>query len=77
MEHFLICGNPSCRFVLDLQELRKPLRGSQWLLKECPECGAQWSATCPFCSEPLSVMWRGHHALCAHCQRRFHAPAAA
>ena len=37
MEHFLICGNPFCRFVLDLQEVRKPLRRSQLLLKECPE----------------------------------------
>jgi hypothetical protein len=77
MEHFLICGNPACRFVLDLQEVRKPLRRSEWLLKECPECGSQWSATCPFCTEPLSVIWRGHHALCARCHRQFHAPAAA
>jgi len=77
MEHFLICGNPFCRFVLDLQEVRKPLRRAQLLLKECPECGAQWSTTCPFCAEPLSVMWHGHHALCAHCHRQFHTPAAA
>ncbi len=77
MERFLICGNPSCRLVLDLQEVRKPLRRSEWLLNDCPECGSQWSATCPFCMQPLSVMWRGHHALCARCQRQFHASAAA
>ncbi len=35
MEHFLICGNPFCRFVLDLQELRKPIDRSHLLLREC------------------------------------------
>jgi len=77
MENFLICGNPSCRFVLDLQELRKPLRPPKSLLNECPECGSQWSATCPFCKEPLSVIWHGHRAHCAQCHRQFHTPAAA
>jgi hypothetical protein len=75
MEHFLICGNPSCRFVLDLQEVRKPLPGL--LLNECPECGSQWSATCPFCAQPLSIIWHGHRAHCAQCNRRFHTPVAA
>lgn len=77
MEHFLVCGNPSCRFVLDLEEVRNPHRVAESLFRECPECGSQWSATCPFCAEPLRVMWRGHHAVCAHCQRQFHTPAAA
>ena len=77
MENFLICCNPSCRFVLDLQEVRRPLRRSFPLLNECPECRSSWSATCPFCTETLSVIWRGHHAVCAHCQRQFHRPAAA
>jgi hypothetical protein len=77
MENFLICGNPSCRFVLDLQEVRTPLRSLQSLLSECPECGSQWSATCPFCAQSLSIIWHGHRAHCAQCHRRFHAPVAA
>ena len=77
MPNFLVCGNPACRFVLDLQEAKKPLRHSHPLLNECPECGSQWSVTCPNCTAPLSVMWRGHHAVCAHCHRQFHRPAAA
>ena len=77
MENFLICGNASCRFVLDLSEMRKPLRSSRFLLNECPECGSQWSAKCPFCSQPLSIIWHGHRAHCSQCQRRFHASVAA
>jgi hypothetical protein len=77
MEHFLICANAACRFILDLQQARKPLRRSQMLLNECPECTAQWSANCPFCTKPLSVVFQGHRAHCAHCKRRFHAAAAA
>ena len=77
MENFLICGNPSCRFVLDLQEVRKPVTRLGKLLAECPECASQWSATCPFCAETLSIIWHGHHAVCAHCHRQFHRPAAA
>ena len=77
MEYFLICSNACCRFLLDLQEVRKPLRRTETFLKECPECGSQWSATCPFCTQPLSIIWHGHRAHCAQCHRRFHAPAAA
>jgi primosomal protein N' len=77
MEHFLICTNASCRFVLDLQQARKPLRRSQPLLNQCPECQSEWSARCPFCDETLNIVWRGHHAQCAKCRRQFHAPAAA
>jgi primosomal protein N' len=60
-----------------LQEVRNPHRVAESLFHECPECGSQWSATCPFCAEPLRVMWRGHHAVCAYCHRQFHTPAAA
>ena len=77
MQHFLVCGNASCRFVLDLQQARKPLRRAELLFKQCPECGSEWLASCPFCNEPLGVIWHGHHAHCAQCTRRFHAPAAA
>jgi transcription elongation factor Elf1 len=77
MEHFLICSNATCRFVVDLQQARKPLRRSGSLLNQCPECGSEWLASCPSCTKPLSVSWQGHRAHCAQCHRRFHAPAAA
>jgi len=77
MEHFLICANPSCRFVVDLKQARKPIRRSELSLSECPECGSEWLANCPSCAEPLSVTWHGHHAHCAQCHRKFRAAAAA
>jgi transcription elongation factor Elf1 len=77
MPHFLVCANASCRFVVDLQQARKPLRRSQSLLSKCPECGSDWLASCPSCAEPLSVTWHGHRAHCAQCHRQFHAAAAA
>ena len=77
MENYLVCGNPSCRMVLDLQEVRRPQQVAKSLFSECPECGSQWSATCPHCKQALSVIWHGYHAVCGHCHRRFHAPAAA
>ena len=75
MPDFLVCSNPSCRLVLDLQEARQPL--SQSFLNRCPECESEWSATCPFCTQPVGVIWHGHRAHCAHCHRRFHTPVAA
>ena len=71
MPHFLICSNPSCRLVLDFRVPGEPLRRSRVPLNECPECGSEWSANCPFCIQPLSLAW--HHDLphCAHCRRRF------
>lgn len=76
MQNFLICGNPSCRFVLDLRGAAKPLRRTRTVLNACPECGSAWLATCPFCVRPLNVTWSGHRSHCAHCHRRFHAQAA-
>jgi hypothetical protein len=77
MPDFLVCGNSCCRFVLDLQEAQDSLLGSEPFLKNCPECGSEWSTACPSCARPVSVTWRGHRALCAHCRRQFHTPAAA
>jgi hypothetical protein len=76
MENYLLCSNPSCRFVLDLQELPKSSRPPVGFLEECPECGSQWASTCPFCLQPLSIVWHGHVAHCAGCHRKFHAQAA-
>jgi hypothetical protein len=71
MQHFLICSNPGCRFVLDLQVSGKPLRRSRVPLSACPECGSGWSASCPFCVQPLNLAWSDHRPQCANCHRRF------
>jgi hypothetical protein len=82
MPDYLVCSNPSCRLVVDLQECREPSAGGTSLdpekigLSLCPECACAWAAACPFCAKELSIIWHGHHAHCAHCHRRFHARAA-
>jgi transcription elongation factor Elf1 len=76
MEQFLICKNPVCRFLLDLREGGKVLSRSEIALGECPECGHQWSSTCPFCLEPLDVSWRGKLPHCSKCLHKLQAQAA-
>jgi hypothetical protein len=71
MPRYLICDNPRCRFVLDLQVSGKQLRLSRLPLSDCPECGSEWSASCPFCVQPLNLAWRDQRPHCARCDRRF------
>jgi hypothetical protein len=70
MERFLICNNPSCRFVLDHRVNGKSVNGAQLILKKCPACGGAWSSTCPSCAQALSVKMVGElpHSVC--CDRK-------
>src|SRR5947209_3611195 len=53
MEYFLICTNPTCRFIVNLREGAQVLERSKLVLDECPECGHPWSSYCPFCARRL------------------------
>jgi hypothetical protein len=55
MERFLICSNAKCRFVLDRRINGKSLDGAHLILKKCPDCGGDWSSTCPSCAQPLAM----------------------
>ncbi len=55
MEHFLICNNSECHFVLDRRINGRSLDGAQLILKKCPACGGDWSSTCPSCAQALVV----------------------
>lgn len=55
MNHFLICENPACRFILDRRLDGTSLDGVLGLLPRCPECGGSWSAKCPFCSQAVAI----------------------
>lgn len=67
MESFLICTNPKCRYLVDLQESGQPLERSKLILDECPECGHQWSSACPFCRQPLTTKLRNIPHRCSRC----------
>ncbi len=55
MDHYLICENPSCRFVLDRRVNGRSLAGPQPILNRCPSCRSEWSSRCPFCSHALTI----------------------
>ena len=55
MERFLICNNSKCHFVLDRRIDGKSLNGAHLMLKKCPDCGGDWSSTCPSCARPLAM----------------------
>jgi|HubBroStandDraft_1064217.scaffolds.fasta_scaffold926812_1 transcription elongation factor Elf1 len=69
MEHFLICTNAKCRFLVNLREGAQVLERSKILIDECPECGHPWSSYCPFCGRPLENIERGNLSHCSHCGR--------
>jgi hypothetical protein len=76
MKHFLMCENPQCRFVLDCGGQGAFRTLAQIGLPNCPECGAQWSAKCPFCIGSLTVAWIDRLPHCSICRRRLRAEAA-
>ena len=73
LEYFLICTNPSCRFIVNLREGAQVLERSKLVIDECPECGNAWSSYCPFCDRSLEVVQRGSLSFCAHCGRSLQA----
>jgi len=69
MARFLVCNNPSCRFILDRRLNGASLDGVHEIVKLCPACGSDWSSSCPFCDHPLSVDFIGglpRSACCEH-----------
>jgi hypothetical protein len=69
MNHFLVCENPGCRFILDRRVNGESLDGVRKILKECPGCGSDWSSSCPFCEQTLTVSFVAglpHSACCGH-----------
>jgi transcription elongation factor Elf1 len=71
MDSFLICTNPSCRFVVNLREGAQVLHRSELIIEECPECGHPWSSHCPFCGLPLEAIRGDDFSRCSNCNREF------
>lgn len=65
MDSHLICNNPGCRFILD-RRINESLDGVRKVVKQCPECGGDWSSLCPFCERPLGVTFVNElpHSVC-------------
>jgi hypothetical protein len=59
MERFLVCDNSKCRFILDNRINGRGSDRSQFMLKHCPECGGNWSSSCPSCSREIALKFVG------------------
>ncbi len=70
MERFLVCSNAKCRFVLDRRINGKSLDGAHLILKKCPDCGGEWSSTCPSCAQPLAMKLVAGLPQFACCERK-------
>jgi len=55
MQHFMVCENPKCRFILDRRLNGTSTDGVLRVLRKCPDCGHAWSSNCPFCSQSLEM----------------------
>jgi hypothetical protein len=59
MNHYTVCDNPRCRFVLDLRVDGKGLDHPRFVLGKCPQCGGKWSSTRPVSRRALGSEWLG------------------
>jgi predicted amidophosphoribosyltransferase len=72
MSSFMICTNASCRFLLDRRLNGRSMDGVRKIVKTCPDCGGDWSSTCPGCGQALAVKITNGlpHSVC--CEHRAH-----
>jgi hypothetical protein len=70
MEHFLICENTACLFIIDLKQGGRLMSRSELVISQCPECGHRWSPSCPFCMQPLDITWNEKLPHCSRCLRK-------
>src|SRR5260370_200835 len=60
----------SCLYLMSRRVCNKLGRRSELLLSSSPECNHRWSSRCPFCVQPLEVVWQNKVPCCSHCSRR-------
>jgi len=76
MNHYLTCGNPKCRFVLDLRIDGRSNGHRRFTLSNCPECGGKWSPRSPVSRDALGAQWQSKLPPCSCCSRKMHVHAA-
>jgi ribosomal protein S27E len=69
MGRCLICINPRCRHVIDLESRAEAPVRSRFIPARCPECGHPWSANCPFCGQSLAISKLKTVFRCARCNQ--------
>jgi len=76
MNHYLVCDNPSCRFVLDVRVDGKRLGYGRSILSKCPQCGGNWSPNGPMPRRALGERWMDRLPHCSCCSGKLNAKAA-
>ncbi len=69
MNHFLLCNNATCGFVLDVRIDGSALPQNWLLLQRFPQCGSNWSNNKPVSARALSPSRRAKLPFCPCCQR--------
>ena len=75
MNHFLLCNNSTCGFLLDVRIDGSPFPSNWLLLHHCPECGSDWSSNKLVSSRALTPSRRAKVPFCPCCQRSWRAKA--
>ncbi len=75
MNHFLLCNNATCGFVLDVRIDGIPSPRNWLLFHRCPQCGSNWSTNKPVSARALSPSRRAKLPFCPCCQRTARAKA--
>jgi hypothetical protein len=76
MNHYLVCNNAKCRFVLDVRINGTRTGHAQFFPNSCPQCGKKWSSHRPLPFRALSAEGRDKLPYCSCCRRKKHRVAA-
>jgi len=63
MNHYLVCSNPTCHFVLDVRLHGTRSANQSFLPAHCPHCNSAWSSKRPLPFRALG----GHRVPRCHC----------
>lgn len=69
MNHFILCNNSACGFVLDVRIDGSPFPRNWFLPVSCPLCGSHWSMNKLVSVRALSRSHRAKLPFCPCCHR--------
>jgi hypothetical protein len=70
MNHYLVCDNAQCRFVLDVRINGASAGRTPFVPKTCPLCGSKWSSGHPLPLSALGVELLDNLPHCSCCSRK-------
>lgn len=71
MNHYFVCADPLCKFVLDVR-VNGEIGHSQILPKACPLCGGKWTSNEPLSRGALNLKEHENLPPCSCCSGKTH-----